>query len=236
MTNTADKTKIIERIKKLLSLADESKNPSESEVFNALNKARSLMAEYEISEDDVTVLNPEDSRTEWNFYSEWVPTTATTLQVWEEFLIIGIATITHTKPIRHRNPTGGRGYRLKLHGEENDVKMGIMLFSILKTHARRIAEECYQTRPDRRSYQEGFGLGVQKQANEKVKGLSAEQSNRYAIVSTEKSQWVAKCVKENMGETKDRSVKNNVNPFAFQHGFDDGNSTSLNNNQRALSG
>lgn len=224
---TDNKEKIISRINRLFSLADSSRNPSEEEVFEALSKAKTLMAEYEISEADlITAGEKSDSR--WTFKEERFVVETATVPMWHSQLLFGISKLTHT----HVTQGGYRGERyFRIRGESVDVGIAIALFEILKKQARRLAEEKFKTRTDRRSYCEGFSGGVQQQAREAVKSLSADSANRYALVSTEKTTWLAK-----QGVILDNGVstKRRTNPNAYNHGYRDGYATETSYRQKAL--
>jgi hypothetical protein len=64
----ADREKLIERIRKLLALADN--NPSESEAAAALERASAIMAEHNLTMAHVDALGTGDERIEERFDSE----------------------------------------------------------------------------------------------------------------------------------------------------------------------
>lgn len=222
--------KIIERVRRLMMLADKDRNPSESEVFEALSKAKALMVEYDLSESDLD-FSTDTHKKEWKFEKQVVPTRGdSNVKVWESFLSKGIARLTHTRVIRYTR-YHSRGSYLQFEGEAIDVGLAVALFGIVSKEALRLSEEKFTDRTGRRSYLEGFALGVYQQANEKVKSLSAEQSNRYALVSTEKENWVS----QNIGKTKLGTLKQSrVNGNAYSQGITDGKKTQTSYREKAL--
>lgn len=221
-----NKQKIIDRINKLFSLADTSRNQSEEEVSEALSKAKTLMAEYDLSESDL--IQGQSKESKWEFLSQVIYSEKQTFDKWQRMLFFGISKLTHTRIWQG----GNRGSRyVKIVGESVDVGIAIALYNILKKQARRLAEEKYVTRTDRRSYCEGFAGGVQQQAKEKVKSLSAASENKYAIISTEKTEWLAK-----KGVILDEgvTVKSYRNPIAYKNGYKDGYASETSYNQKAL--
>lgn len=113
----------------------------------------------------------------------------------------------------------------------------LSLASSLSRHARRLAEEKYRTKRDRRSYLEGFASGVQRQAREKVKSLSADSASKYAIVSVKKEDWMLAKYREATGsDGQGKTVTSDTNPHAYFAGQKDGYSAQTEYRQKALAG
>lgn len=227
-----EKGRIIERIGKLFALADASRNPSESEVFEALSQARTLMAKYEISENDLMVREDgKKSDSRWNFAREIVPTkNAKNVKEWEFLLADAIGRITHTIALKYSRLCEHGNY-LTFEGEEVDCGIAVALFQILSKQALRFSEELFITKIERRSYLEGFAIGVGQQAKQKVKSLSDVQSRQFALVSTEKEEWI----REKVGKTKESKYKSRPSdPLAQYIGIKDGLEAQTSYNEKAL--
>lgn len=221
--------KVLDRIRKMLKLADQTRNSQTAEAMLAFEKAKKLLAQYGLDMADVTTEedveawkpNPED------FVSEESWSRSGRSFTKYDFTIanaVGLATSTRALFGRH-----GKRRKVYFFGLKADVVVACELFKLLRATARRLAVETFGKRwsPTHRSYCEGFGMGVLSIAQKKDEENTSCQALMIVKKDTLVNQEVAKRYRSSL-RTSNQQGRQDYG--AKSQGYHDGRKQSLNRN------
>lgn len=130
--NAADRKTILDRIAKLLRLADRSRNDSEGEALNAMEAAMRLMREYNLSHADVAAADGETGSNPygWEFQQKTTVEIDGAVAFWIKNLSTICAMLTQTRCIAWRRKKTDSNV-LGFVGEAGDVEIAALLFNYL---------------------------------------------------------------------------------------------------------
>jgi len=243
MTN--DKAKIIERLKKILALANN--NDSEGEIENALKFAKELMDTYHISEADI-----KNADNVIAFCKEFIKSGSSKLTNFEIFLsmavcdIIGTVKTYYSKKIAITDPITGAyvmengkvqyKHGIYFYGENTDVVFAGIVYETLLRRITNIALNRYGTiwRGDGRSYADGFVQGLLTKLNE-AKNKNDNAIKAIILSKTQAAEnWLKK--EEGLTLTKSKAKISVHDENAYSKGNVDGRNTDTNFNRPLNSG
>ena len=201
---------IKKKIKKLLAL---SKSPNENEAMAALEKARKLMEENGLSEQDCNVYTEETK------YLKSRPR-------WQYIIAKGVAWINGTV-IRIVNDYNSMVVRF--HGAETDVFISKEMYQYLVKTVNRMAKQNIRKnakKPYINSYKEGMAASLYQrmlQAGELYSWANKRESQLEAI-----EKYVVELYKVRYEASRIKEKKQKTNNIAFYRGANDGEKINLN--------
>lgn len=223
--------KIIEKIQKLFRLADKTRNASEGEAMNALEAAKRLMAEYNISMADIAKeTTPEGANKNW-LAARTVATGGSGRKqfvgVYENIMFQAVAKLTGTLGVRMP------GNVLLYFGETHDVSIAQSLFKILIQTMWACSRKLLGPKigPSHRQYAEGFSRAVYDRAHTSVEPSTTTDGGTFAMVVASKETWLAAQTKTAFPNLTDgkpiRITGRRDDPFAYRAGHEDGSKVDL---------
>ena len=224
-----EREKIIDTIRKCFALGDKDRNPSEAEAETALNRAKTLMARYNLSMAEVAerkgasetkivheTLNPTKVAMEWN---------------WERDLSrvcnALFSTYTFVK---------GSKRKVVYVGHEQDVALSIEVHHLLRAEVMLLGLRWSREQGNnvigmsaRLKYQEGVVHTLIRRANAQVEGLTKDEASQSTAIVVRKQDdakaWAEKQFSLVPGRSSYRSGNHGD---AYSSGIKDGNKVSLN--------
>lgn len=212
--------KIIDRIRKLLAMANDTSSPNEAAI--AAGRARKLMDEYQITEMDLTsVQDDEFGAAVFSTGYKW-RNTAT------GYLAIAVAELNDCVV---RYVRGGGNVNIQFRGFLADAVTATEMLSYLKREMQRQAEMRVDwgwpnTRADRSAFRLGFGEGV----GDQVKEIMRERRELKTSNGTELVVVKKQLVTERFGQsaTRERETTTRGSSAAYQAGQRAGRNARLN--------
>lgn len=212
--------KLLERIRKLLSLGNADRNNSVHEAEAALAKAHELMRQHNIAMSDVEV-QAEAAR----------PATEAEVKLkgnvlrWKMILAKACARLFDCDTYIARTLGGSK---IRIYGQEVDRAVAVAAFEALYATVYRVSEPL--PHHDATSYRMGFAVAVRQ----RVDKLKAEQAarpddpNGRALVVTSHKLASLRTFSERKGLQPIRTRHSSVNPDAYSRGYAHGQATDLN--------
>lgn len=210
------KEKIIDRIRKILALANGTS--FEGEANTAMTMAQNYMKTYGLSMTDVELGESLDEPIVHELVDRQKP-----MKTWEGILAVAVGTVTDCRPVRVSNSV------LSFIGYKQDVDMAKMLFSMLREATRRAGRKLY---PNDTAMRRSFYLGVADRLAERAKAekqTNTTDNTRYALVVQEKSTRVNSWIDQNKRLTQSRMRQQRVHGSAYEEGRRHANSMDLGN-------
>lgn len=225
--NEAERSKILDRIKKILALAKGTN--FEGEADTAMKMAQSYMTQYGLSMTDVEIGESLDEE----IVSE--PVDRKNPNNWEWLLGLAVATVTDTKAyISHLRV----GRILKFMGYKSDVDFAKVLYSVLYVATKTASYAKFgrekEDRNIRFSFRVGCAVRLDERATEEKQTIVKEESNnRFALVVVEKKNRIQMWAEKNLNLqiSKSRS-KTQLNPVGFAMGKIHANNMDLMNKSK----
>lgn len=225
-----EKLKIVDKIQKLLALGDENKNPNEGEVQTALEFAKRLMIEHDISMSDVEIKEALIIEVDTKI-KPWYG-------VWERTLLHVIdltCDTTHFITRRYKRMSA------TFIGYEIDVAVACQLFNDLRVILKAIAKDAKKDSKNeinsfdefhRESYLRGASYRLRERAKkikeEKNYDLNDEKQNKYNALVVVKDKEVSKYFENAYPHMKTSRMKvNRVHLGSYGKGYEDGNKINL---------
>jgi|SRR3989304_7217827 len=221
-----DQEKIIERIRKLLNLADKSKNNMQGETEAAFAAAQKLMAEHNLSISDVEFKKQQEEGIKEGSVEQ---TKAYTAQ-WEKDLAHVIDKLCSTKHfyrIRRSNNWTGRNVVVTFVGIQQDITLAKEIYTILQKQIKRMASKRDYSGADARHFCLGVVLTLLDRARQEFAGLTPQQVTKCKDMVVVKDALV-KAYFNKLDLRTARSSGASVNPAAFDAGREAGKNVSLN--------
>jgi len=211
---------ILAKVKKLMALGE---SPSEAEAASALEKARSLLARYGLSIEDVDA-----SETS---VIEDIILEKKRLRVWEAHLIYVITTATFTQALHVERSGIGQ---VLLIGREVNTRSAANLFVYLHLVALKLGRE----HSGKVAHLDSFRLGVVQRIGERLTAMNSGDSDREEGTSPSDRQLTVRmdrtAAKENSayiankyGKTKTKRTGRRVDADSFSKGRAAGERVSL---------
>jgi hypothetical protein len=227
-----DRTKLIDKIVKILRLGDASSGTTEGEMLLAVQRARELMATHSIELAEVEAAKGEDLRTvleERMTRGAAYTRRGSTLAIYDNILAVTVGALTDTEAFvaRQSVPEAGRWTRLvsiAFFGTEEDVAVATTVFVPWLEQLRRRAREQMGTGWSSRhtNYAVGFATRLRERAQTVVE-LTPELQTKWGLVVAAKSQ-----ARERFrSELKKARVRTIEGGPAYQAGYRDGDDFSL---------
>lgn len=228
-----DKERIIDKIVKLFKLGHADANTTEAEMMAAITRARTLMAQHQISMAEVEMSKGKSTADamQWKLehYNAYTRR-GSNLAPYDQHLAAAVGTLTQTRPyLSHRTA----GYvSMVFFGDEGDVQLAGQIFLIWLQDIRRMARDRYgrgrgqDWSAQHTAYAVGVADRLQSRARELVRGLSPAQEQTWALVVQSKSTAIASAWNQ-MKFGKVRRGRS-VDPDAYHQGLVDGQSFNMN--------
>lgn len=166
---------VLEKIKKLLALANKDKNNSIHEAELAMDKAKKLMAEYNITMSDVQVeeikkekTNVQDAAMKSSFSS------------WDGRLFYVCDELFNVAHYRSQKYSGMK-ITMKFYGIAADVELAIAVYSILYKMCMRASNQ-WKSWHDRNSYLDGYTHCLHDRAKKMAEGLTKKQEEKCTAI------------------------------------------------------
>jgi len=161
---------ILDRVRKLLALADPDRNPNAEEVQAALTKARQIMAEHGLEE--AQVLRTEAGRPSDETVVEAVVGGGVgDYEVWEGWFAVVIAEAFRCQSYRTRTKWG---VEIRIFGRPTDVQVAREAILVMKIAASALCDRWVErtgrnTRRDRLGYYNGFVSGIKRAIDDQTR-------------------------------------------------------------------
>jgi len=205
MTNNND---ILDKIRKLLRLADRSRGATENEAKVALSKAQELMTRHNI---DSALLRMERGESGGSFaVDKGKVDLPKTLNPADLMILSLLQQHFNVKTILM--PTG-RGTPVDIIGAPADIDFAIYAFNFLRQTFFRCWNEFKTTRtnPDKASYYRGLRDGINaelKSAKERAEqSYAADQRQAYGLVVVDQQAAITRFVTDHYGKLRNRSQR-----------------------------
>lgn len=225
----SDNDKIIQKIKKLLAMAEhENSNPNEA--ARAASMAAKMMAEYQIDRADVIKAELKrgggvmDSPISDMEYAAW--------PVWMQGLAICTAQLFECQVTFERG-SSGRKKRIKLMGYEADVQMVQWMYEYLHDELLRLAKKAMKTSVSGAhgsTVKASFLTGAVNTIRERFDEIVAERKAAYASSGTSLMVVKQEAIKEKYGMAKysKKSSRTRADRDAYQAGVEAGKNVNIN--------
>lgn len=213
-----DHDKILDRIRKLLAMANDTSSPNEAAI--AAGRARKLMDQYQVSELDLTTTTTEQ------FGTEEFDTGQATLGKPLSMMAVAVARMNdcQTRAIKDYNDIKP-SYMLKFEGMLSDAVTATLIFQYLKDEMYHQAERNAVGRADRHAYRLGFASGIAKQVRE----IMTERDQIKTSTGTALVSCKQQLVKQQFGAARYKTTTSSYSgsTAAFQSGKAAGQRASL---------
>jgi len=169
--------KILERIKKLLRMAEDVSSPNEAAI--AARRAERLMAEYNLTNADMLTAGLTEDSLEERFAGKVLKR----LPRWADILACAVSSYTDCYVRKERFP-GTIKTSLKFYGESSDLEICIYLWTYLQRTIERLCDEsgCEYIGP-----RNSFKMGAASEIAKTLRQMKAEDSRSDAQTSDGKS-------------------------------------------------
>lgn len=203
-----ERKKIIDRIKKILAVANGTQY--EAEADTAMNMAQGYMKSYGLSMTDIEIAES----LEEEIVHEDVDRQSTP-KPWERVLCRTIGIITDCQAVRNFRI---RGSVMSFIGYKSDVEFAKLLFSILRTATRAAGRKEYG---DNTLHRQSFYFGVSQRLLERAK--EEKQTNRssnekYALIVVSKTNRVESWIGQNKKLSVGKAITPRIVGSAYERG------------------
>lgn len=222
-----DKSKLIDKIVKLFNLGSGDANTTEAEMMAATTRARTLMVQHNISMVEIEMAKGKSAAQamEWTINRFNAYTRKGTLADYDQHLAWAVATLTETRPILStRKSSLGKYTSMVFVGTPEESALAGQLFLIWLQEVRRMARSKYGggknnwTR-QHTAYCVGVADRLQSRAREKVRGLTPDQEQTFALIVRSKST----AIDSYLGDIKQaKEKKMDLDMEAYFEGLADG--------------
>lgn len=129
---------IVSKIRKLLQLADPSKNPNEEEAASAMRMATLLLSRHNLDLSDVQDPSPDQitGTAEHDIVTTWAPE-----DTWFAVVCNALAPLYFTKAIRHHHATDPKIALIRFYGKTHNVVTAALMAEYLRTTVLRQAQK-----------------------------------------------------------------------------------------------
>jgi hypothetical protein len=202
-----DNNDILEKIRKLLRLADRSRGATENEARVAMAKAQELMTRHNI---DSALLRMERGETGGGSFTvdKGKVDLPKTLNPADLMILSLLQQHFNVKTILMR---GGRGTPVDIIGAPADIDFAIFAFNFLRQTFFRCWNEFKTTRtnPDKASYYRGLRDGLDSELKAAKKraedSYAADQRQAYALVVVDQQAAITRYVEDHYGKLRNRA-------------------------------
>lgn len=207
-----DRERVIERIKKLLKLANDS-GAAPGEIENAMRMAREYMNEFSVAEAEL-IAGENIIRQDCQGKRGWC--------AWEQRLVNVVCQVCDVKAVFVHKPTG---VTIQFVGYPKDIAVATELFPALLASIRACARQQTKTSAENRSFSEGFVAGL----NSQLRQQRQAQAQTNALVHR-KDLTIKAWMDANLALTKRRSTATaQVDSNAYARGRELGARVALKN-------
>lgn len=221
-------SKVMDKIVKLFRLGQEGRGGTEAEMLSAVTKARMLMIQHKISERDVhAALHAKGDTTtkveinEYTAYTRKIKNFAR----YDEIIAQAVALLTDTSRYVYHM---GAFAQMRFIGQPADSVLAAELFMIWLPEVRRITRATWG--PDwgkiHTAYAIGFATRLVDRARDAIQTATPTEQQQFALVLAPVTDAIAR-YKEKLGLTKSTRRPVQVNAFAYNKGYADGDSFNL---------
>ena len=201
---------LINKIKRILELADEDKNGNEHEAASAMRMAQRLMLQHQISMSEVEAFESDEVQESWEFGSTVGHQVNDGTCQWEKTLAHAIARITSTEMVINRgkaiNSKGNVRMQTKFifYGHVEDTEVAAVMYPMFRKMARRFARrKCGGSDWSiyHRSYCAGFADKCYARATQEFSQTEAPEAQEFALVIQKKTDWLEQQIDEHLNLT-----------------------------------
>jgi len=216
------RTRMMERIEKLLRMSRDTKGASESEIMTALKAARSLMTQLGIEECDLEMDDNARSAT----VEKTEAVVKSELLKWEQIVIVAVSRITDTRGV---TVCMGRRFKVVFYGVGSDSQLAAELYRALIVAIRSAARlngfrDTSGKRAAYRSYCYGYSCGL----CDKAATAQAAAALQLGAMVIHKGAAIKKHLEKTAPDLRTtKSTKSRVDTAAFTMGKKDGRRADL---------
>lgn len=213
--NTELNSKIIDKVKKLISL---SESPNEAEAASALSKAKILLAKYGLEMSDCHKNNID--------IGEKVLLKGKRIRSWKTQLIACVLSSTFTQALHITNGAEGK---IVLIGREENITAAYNLFDYLVNAISATSNNYKGVVRHLDSFRTGMVTAIQKRLEEQNNTQNTMSKEKALVISmkTTADRENKEYLNENYGKTKSKKVNRNVDSNSFGLGQAVGGEISL---------
>jgi hypothetical protein len=182
--NTEDPL-ILDKIKKLLNLANPNNNGSEGEIRAAFTLAQKLLKKHHLTMSQITACDDDTTSNAGMFEiveSEAAKFVANTLPKWMELLLKSVNIITETKTLIKRSQRPGSTYgnlSIVFIGDSIDVSTSTELFLFLKDTVSKLSTSHYNDHGKQHKYWRSFADGCSTKILERTQELEEKFTSKF---------------------------------------------------------
>lgn len=163
---------VIRKVRKLLTLADKNRNTSENEISTALQLARTLMTEHNISMSDVEIKEMKNEGA-----TEKAAMVRRQCVPWERCLGGAVAELFDTRSYRHDDYP--RGFCMRFIGVGIDAEISVAAYESLHETLKQMGKDSPHRGPD----QGAFLLGIANRIRDRANLLASESRKKQKSAS-----------------------------------------------------
>lgn len=222
--DAAHREKVIDRIQKLLAIADPNRNCYEGEMQTALRMAKNYMSTYGLSMSEVEIRDCEDSEID-EVYSE----RCGVIRQWERILAMAVAEACDVKAILRK---AGHAQLIRFVGFVDDIEMAKSIFDRLCVSIRSMAVREYNDVHRQCSYMLGVSERLYKRSKDESNAVKVETVSYGALIVVKQAR-VDKWISEHVGKLHYGSrPTSSYDNKAFMHGLVDGGNVAFDNRKK----
>lgn len=216
-TNSEHKEEILEKIRKILAIANGSN--FEDEANTAMGMAKKLMTQYGLDMSDVEIKEDitagiiEDS-----------PDRNGKIMAWEKGLATVLQVLCDIKPILI---VSGYTAKFKFIGYRDDVYLALEMFNHLATNIQRLARQNYSDCHMRRSYMLGMTMRLVERA-QRIQAEAKMQAKKYGEIVLVKDKAIKEYQDDKYKNLQSGNHRTKYTRSAFERGYEHGDNVDLN--------
>jgi hypothetical protein len=176
---------ILDKIKKLLNVANPNNNGSEGEMHSAFALAQKLLKKHHLTMSQITACDDDISSNAGMFEvieSEAAKFAANSLPQWMEILLRSVNIITETKTLIKRSPRTGSTYgnlSIVFVGDSLDVSTSIELFLFLKETVSKLSTAHSNEHEKKHKYWRSFADGCSSKVLQRAQETEKKYSDKF---------------------------------------------------------
>lgn len=213
----AHRNKIIDRIRKMIALANGTTFDGEADT--AMTMAKNLMSSYGLHMSEVELKSEINASIGTGHVSR-----VGRLHTWEKLLANAAAELCDTRVIV--TPVGDL-YTLMFVGMKQDVELAVMFYEEFALKIKQMAVTKYAVLYERYRYLEGITARLVDRANE-ISEQTRNQRPTYGALVVVKDNEIQEFMDREIGKTRNAKLNTRENNESFMRGYIDGGNIDLN--------
>ncbi len=206
-----DRSQALNKIKKLLALADPSRGGTASEVEAAMQAASRMMREHDVAMSDVAIAE-EEIKVETA--TEKIAASKGNVYKWEKVLVMVFEQLLDVKALMVYRYDGAF---VRYFGAESEAAMACEMYSIFHKQIKD-GTRLFSEFTEKRSYCLGYALALLERARKEKASRRGQYNGTQALVYVGRKESAVMKAYNAVGSTTEKTKRTHVNSFAFTAG------------------